>query len=96
MAGDCEPILVDLRVDALASKSRIARGQSLWHLQRVLIRLGVGRAAQLIQVRDSAELPPMNADTGRWLVQKVSYEENLILAELIGRDLGRWNAIEPA
>ena len=94
--ADFTPRLMSLKVNASASKGRLARHRSLWHLQRILTGLGAGRMARAIQKWNSVELPPMSEATRRWLVQEVFYEKNQKLAALIGRDLSHWNEVGSA
>jgi hypothetical protein len=91
---DFAPSLISLRVNASAAKEGFAKRRSLWHLQRVFTALGLGGTARAIQKWNTGDLPAMNADTRRWLINDIFREKNRKLAELIGRDLSQWNEIE--
>lgn len=86
-----EPDLADKRFNAAADKPGLARRRWLAYVQKAARRLGLWNTAQTISEKNAAEIPPMNPETRRWLVEEVYREPNEKLAEWLGRDLSHWN-----
>jgi hypothetical protein len=86
------PRAVEERVNASSSKGALGRSRLLWYLHRGLNRVGADKLAGSIERKNRVDLPPMKAETRRWLVEFYR-EKNLQLQDLIGRDLSHWNQI---
>ncbi len=86
-----EPEQLGQRIDAAPAKPGLAQNKALAYTAKPMRRLG--KAARASGDKGRAELPPMNPETRRWLVEEVYREPNEALAAWLGKDLSHWNRL---
>lgn len=81
--------LAQQRINAAASLQGLGRSKALWHIYRVLRKLGLNSAANKIERANRSELPQMNPETKNYLISYYR-DQTENLQSLIERDLGFW------
>jgi Sulfotransferase domain. len=85
---------MDQKINSASSKKELAKSKLLWYVCEILSRIKLLKTHNFVMKLNEGQISPMNRKTKEWLVKEVYLEKNILLSELIGRDLTAWNKIE--
>ena len=80
----------NVRINAAAGKRNLAKSRAAWYLSRALSRARFYKASDWVRRFNAAEVPALS-DNMRTQLVEIYKEKNLLLQEMIQRDLSHWN-----